>query len=62
MAKKYDSSFSLTGVVLRSRKAMLFLIVTIIAFIVAAYRYNYLFPDHKYPALLQFLKYIQTAV
>ncbi|MDA1775141.1 hypothetical protein PDJ95_28065 [Bacillus cereus] len=53
-----ESFISVLGRLSLSLDVIFFSIVTLIIFLVSTYFYNHKFPNHRYPAYLEFLSYI----
>lgn len=58
MNSQGSSLFSILGKLFTSMDVLIFSIATLLIFITFTYLYNQKFPNHKYPALLEFLSYI----
>ncbi|HFU7053819.1 hypothetical protein ACS2QU_11020 [Bacillus cereus group sp. Bce005] len=58
MGTPNESFLSVLGRLSISFEVILFSITTLIIFLISTYFYNHKFPNHRYPAFLEFLSYI----
>lgn len=58
MNSQDSSLLSISGKLFTSLDVLFFSIATLLVFITSTYLYNQKFPNHRYPALLEFLSFI----
>ncbi|HDW3057447.1 hypothetical protein P4388_29590 [Bacillus thuringiensis] len=53
-----ESLMKVSLAIMKTKSIIFFIVTSVVFFLTATYFYNKKFPNHKYPELVEFLKYI----